>query len=58
MDDIDFPSEEAVDIKQETDDYDLPDNCLEVGSFVLFIDKKTIVLFQKMNMIPLVNKCY
>ena len=33
MDDVDFPMEEAVDIKQETDDYDLPDNCLEVGSF-------------------------
>ena len=29
MDDIDFPMEEN-DIKQETDDYDLPDNCLEV----------------------------
>ena len=33
MDDIDFPMEEN-DIKQETDDYDLPDNCLEVWAFV------------------------
>ena len=41
MDDIDFPIEDTtVDIKQEADDYDMPESLLEVSNLTAVCDSE------------------